>query len=129
MKTHLVSNNRRSSLAFVAALILVPGCLLFAQATPPLAQPGNYTGRAITGELVRQPAVNMAELASAPAERQSAHAKFIGRSHEAVIRVYDDGILRIVLPEMITGTDSRTSAGSACTIPCPADSHCSTQLG
>ena len=68
MKTHLVSNNRRSSIAFVAALILLSGCLLFAQATPPLAQPGNYTGRAITGEFIRQPTVNMAELANAPAE-------------------------------------------------------------
>ena len=68
MKTHLVSSNRRSSIVFVAALILLSGCLLFAQATPPLAQPGNYTGRAITGEFIRQATVNMAEVANAPAE-------------------------------------------------------------
>ena len=86
MKTHLVSNNRRSSLAFVVALILLPGCLLFAQATPPLAQPGNYTGRAITGELVRQPTVNMAELASAPAEPAAKTGTEIHPNRRPVLR-------------------------------------------
>ena len=41
MKTHLVYTNRRPSLVSLAALVLLSGCLLFAQATPPLAQPGN----------------------------------------------------------------------------------------
>jgi hypothetical protein len=69
MKTHTVSNNSRSFIAFIAALVLLPACLLLAQATPPLTQPGKYPGRAITGELVKQGTVNMAEVASAPAER------------------------------------------------------------
>src|SRR4029434_9712841 len=69
MKTYIVSNNPRSSIAFIAALVLLPACLLLAQATPPLTQPGKYPGRAITGEVVKQGTVNMAEVASAPAER------------------------------------------------------------
>jgi hypothetical protein len=42
MKIHFVSSNRRSSITFLAALVLLPGCLLLAQATSPLAQPGKY---------------------------------------------------------------------------------------
>jgi hypothetical protein len=86
MKTHLVSNNRRSSLAFVAALILLPACLLFAQATPPLAQPGKYTGRVITGDFVRQTTVNMTELASAPAERAAKTGTEIHPNRRPVLR-------------------------------------------
>ena len=71
MKTHLISTNRRSSITFLAAVILLPGCLLFAQATPPLGQPGKYTGRVITGDLVKQATVNMTQLASAPVEPTS----------------------------------------------------------
>ena len=69
MKTNLVSDNRRFSVLFFTALSLVSGCLLLAQAAPPLAQPGKYTGRVITGDFVRQATVNMTELAGAQAER------------------------------------------------------------
>jgi hypothetical protein len=65
MKIHIVSNNRRSSITFLAALVLLPGWLLFAQATPRVAQPGKYAGHVITGDLVRDGIVNMTQLASA----------------------------------------------------------------
>jgi hypothetical protein len=86
MKTHLVSNNRRSSPAFVAALILLPACLLFGQATPPLAQPGKYTGRVITADFVREATVNMTELASAPAERAAKTGTEIHPNRRPVLR-------------------------------------------
>src|SRR5213595_922354 len=86
MKIHLVSSNRRSSIIFLAAVILIPGCLLFAQATPPLGQPGKYTGRVITGELVRQATVNMTELASAPAEPAAKAGTEIHPNRRPVLR-------------------------------------------
>src|SRR5207302_9147097 len=66
MKTQLVSNNRRALASFLTALLVLPACVLFAQGTPPLAKPGKYTGRNISGELVRDSSVNISELASAP---------------------------------------------------------------
>jgi hypothetical protein len=86
MKTHLVSSNRRSSLISVAALILLPGCLLFAQATPPLAKPGKYTGRVITGDLVREATVNISKLASAPGEPTSKAGTEIYPNRRPVLR-------------------------------------------
>jgi hypothetical protein len=93
MKMHLVSSNRRSSVIFLAALILVPGCLLFAQATPPLAQPGKYTGQVITGDLVREAVVNMSQLASAPAAPASKVGTEINPNRRPLLRppVRDSG--------------------------------------
>src|SRR5438477_10052385 len=93
MKTHFVYTNRRPSLVSLAAFVLLPGCLLFAQATPPLTQPGNYPGHAITGELVRQGTANMAELASAPAERAGKTGKEIDPNRRPLLRppVRDSG--------------------------------------
>jgi hypothetical protein len=93
MKIHLASNNRRSSITFLAALILLPGCLLFAQATPPLAQPGKYTGEVITGDVVREATVNMSQLASAPAPPTSKAGTEIHPNRRPVLRppVRDSG--------------------------------------
>jgi hypothetical protein len=71
MKIHLISNNRRALASFLTALLVLPACVLFAQGTPPLAKPGKYTGRNISGELVRESSVNMSELASAPTAQAS----------------------------------------------------------
>jgi hypothetical protein len=80
MKIQFVSNNRRALAAFLVALFLLPVCVLFAQGTPPLAKPGKYTGRNISGELVRGPSVNISQLASAPTGRASSAGVEI-RSH------------------------------------------------
>jgi len=66
MKIQLVSNNRRALASFLTALLVLPVCVLFAQGTPPLAKPGKYTGRNISGDLVRDSGVNITQLASAP---------------------------------------------------------------
>ena len=80
MKIQFVSNNRRALASFLTALLVLPVCVLFAQGTPPLAKPGKYTGRNISGELVRDSSVNVSELASAPtAQASSAGAEI--RSH------------------------------------------------
>src|SRR6185312_15553020 len=82
MKINLVSNNYRALTSFLTALLLVPACALFAQGTPPLARPGNYTGRSITGELVRNPRVNIGHLASGPTGQISSGGAEIQRNRE-----------------------------------------------
>jgi hypothetical protein len=71
MKIHLISNNRHALASFLTALLVLPAFVLFAQGTPPLAKPGKYTGRNISGELVRDSSVNISELASAPTAQAS----------------------------------------------------------
>ena len=71
MKIHIISNKRRVCVSVFASLVLLPVCVLFAQGTPPLAKPGNYTGRNISGELVRDSSVNISQLASAPTAQAS----------------------------------------------------------
>ena len=82
MKIHFVSNNRRALASFLMALLVLPACVLFAQGTPPLAKPGRYTGRNITGELVRNQRVNIKELASAPTAQASSAGAEIQRHRE-----------------------------------------------
>ena len=100
MKTHIVSNNRRSSLTFLAALVVLPGCLFFAQATPPVAQPGKYAGHVVTGDLVRNATVNMTQLASAPAETASKAGTEISPNRRPVLRppVRDSGAVIEQMP-------------------------------
>ncbi len=71
MKILLLSNNRRALASFLSALIVLPACVLIAQGTPPLTKPGKYTGRNISGELVRDSSVNISDLASAPTAQAS----------------------------------------------------------
>ena len=100
MKTHLVYTNRRPSLVSLAAFVLLPGCLLFAQATPPLAQPGKYAGHVVTGDLVRNATVNMTQLASAPAEPASKAGTEISPNRRPVLRppVRDSGAVIEQMP-------------------------------
>jgi hypothetical protein len=93
MKIQLVSNNRRALASFLTALLILPACLLFAQGTPPLAKPGKYTGRNITGELIRNQRVNISELASAPTGQVSSAGADIQRNREDALRppVRDSG--------------------------------------
>ena len=93
MKIHIVSTNRGSSITSLAALVLLLGCLLFAQATPPVAQPGKYAGHVITGELVRDGIVNMTQLASASAAPTSKAGTEIALNRRPVLRppVRDSG--------------------------------------
>ena len=93
MKIHIVSTNRGSSITSLAALVLLLGCLLFAQATPPVAQPGKYAGHVITGELVRDGIVNMTQLASASAAPTSKAGTEIALHRRPVLRppVRDSG--------------------------------------
>ena len=95
MKIHIVSINRGSSITSLAALVLLLGCLLFAQATPPAAQPGKYAGHVITGELVRDGIVNMTQLASASAAPTSKAGAEIALHRRPVLRppVRDSGAL------------------------------------
>jgi hypothetical protein len=72
MTIHLRSSNRHPSSVFLAALLLLPVSLLFAQGTPSQPRPGKYSGRPITGELVRSSSVNIAQIARAPVEAASA---------------------------------------------------------
>ena len=93
MKIHFVSNNRRALASFLTALLILPACLLFAQGTPPLAKPGKYTGRNISGELVRDQRVNISQLASAPTAQVSSAGADIQRHREDALHppVRDSG--------------------------------------
>ena len=93
MKNYLGSNNRRALAIFLVALLALPVSLLFAQGTPPLAKPGKYSGRNITGDLVRDPSVNIAELASAPTSAASSAGAEIHPNQRPVLRppVRDSG--------------------------------------
>jgi hypothetical protein len=82
MKIYLVSDNRRALASFLTALLVLPACVLFAQGTPSLTKPGKYTGRNITGELVRNQRVNIKELASAPTAQASSAGAEIQRHRE-----------------------------------------------
>ena len=82
MKIDLVSNNHRALASFLTALLVLPACVLFAQGTPPLARPGNYTGRSITGELVRNQRVNISQLTSGPTGQVSSGGAEIQRHRE-----------------------------------------------
>ena len=100
MKIHFVSSSRRSSLTFLAALVVIPGCLLFAQATPPIAQPRKYAGHVVTGDLVRNATVNITQLASAPAEPASKAGTEITPNRRPVLRprVTDSGAVIEQMP-------------------------------
>src|SRR5256714_5950444 len=93
MKIHFVLNNRRALASFLTALIVLSACVLFAQGTPPLSKPGNYTGRNITGELVRSQRVNISQLASAPTGQVSSAGAEIQRHREDALHppVRDSG--------------------------------------
>src|SRR5438105_8547589 len=93
MKIHLVANNRRALAAFLTALLVLPACVLFAQGTPPLAKPGKYSGRNISGELVRDSSVNIVELASAPTAQASSAGAEIRSHREDALRppIHDSG--------------------------------------
>src|SRR5207249_4101751 len=95
MKIHVISNNRRVCASVFAALVLLPVCILLAQGTPPLAKPGKYLGRNISGELVRDSSVNLTQLASAPtAQVSSAGAEIQTHRHDALRPpVQDSGTL------------------------------------
>ena len=82
MKIDLVSNNHRALASFLTALLVLPACVLFAQGTPPLARPGNYTGRSITGELVRNQRVNISQLTSGPTGQVASGGAEIQRHRE-----------------------------------------------
>jgi len=86
MKNYLVSNNRCALSTFLVALLALPVSLLFAQGTSPVAKPGKYTGRNITGDLVRGPSVNIAELASAPTSAASSAGAEIHPNRRPVLR-------------------------------------------
>jgi len=86
MKIHLVSNNRRALASFLTALLVLPACVLVAQGTPPLAKPGKFTGRNISGELVRDSSVNISELASAPTAQASSAGAEIKPHREDALR-------------------------------------------
>ena len=92
MKIQLVSKNRRVCASFFAALVLLPVCVLFAQGTP-LAKPGKYIGRNISGELVRGPSVNISQLASAPTAQVSSAGAEIQPHREDALRppIHDSG--------------------------------------
>jgi hypothetical protein len=93
MKIYLVSDNRRALAPFLTALLVLPACVLLAQGTPPLAKPGKYTGRNISGDLVRGPSVNIADLASAPTSAASSAGAEIYPNRRPVLRppVRDSG--------------------------------------
>ena len=93
MKIDLVLNTRRTLALFLSALLVLPACVLFAQGTPPLSKPGNYTGRNITGELIRNQRVNISQLASAPTGQVSSAGAEIQRHREDALHppVRDSG--------------------------------------
>jgi hypothetical protein len=93
MKTHLVYTNRGPSLVSLAAFVLLPGCLLFAQPTSPQGTLGKYTGHVVTGDFVRQGAVNLTQLANAPSEPTSKAGKEIDPNRRPLLRppVRDSG--------------------------------------
>jgi len=86
MKNYLVSNNRRALATFLVALLALPVSVLFAQGTPALTKPGKYTGRNITGELIRGQRVNISELASAPTAQASSAGAEMQQHHEDALR-------------------------------------------
>ena len=87
MKIHLVLNTRRALASFLTALIVLPACVLIAQGTPPLTKPGKYTGRNISGELVRDSSVNISDLASAPTAQASSAGAEIRPHREDALRL------------------------------------------
>jgi len=94
MKIYLASNNNRRTLAsFLTALLVLPVCVLFAQGTPSPTKPGKYTGRNITGDLIRGPSVHIAELASAPTSAASSAGAEIYPNRRPALRppVRDSG--------------------------------------
>ena len=94
MKIYLASNNNRRTLAsFLTALLVLPVCVLFAQGTPSPTKPGKYTARNITGDLIRGPSVNIAELASAPTSAASSAGAEIYPNRRPALRppVRDSG--------------------------------------
>ena len=95
MKIQFVSNNRRVCVLFFAALVLLPVCVLFAEGTPPLAKPGKYTGRNISGGLVRESSVNISQLASAPTAQASSAGVEIQSHREDALRppIRDSGLV------------------------------------
>src|SRR6476660_4665819 len=82
MKNYLVSDNRCALATFLVALLALPVSLRFAQGTPSPTKPGKYTGRNITGELVRNQRVNISQLANAPTEQVSSAGADIRRHRE-----------------------------------------------
>lgn len=95
MKIQFASNNRRVCVLFFAALVLLPVCVLFAEGTPPLAKPGKYTGRNISGGLVRESSVNISQLASAPTAQASSAGVEIQSHREDALRppIRDSGLV------------------------------------
>ena len=93
MKIHFVLNTRRTLALFLSALLVLPACVLFAQGTPSLTKPGKYTGRNITGELIRNQRVNISQLASAPTGQVSSAGADIQRHREDALHppVRDSG--------------------------------------
>jgi hypothetical protein len=93
MKIHLVLNTRRTFASFLLALFVLPACVLLAQGTPSLTKPGKYTGRNITGELIRGQRVNISEVANAPTGQVSSAGADIQRHREDALRppVRDSG--------------------------------------
>jgi hypothetical protein len=86
MKIHFVLNTRRTLASFLSALFVLPACVLLAQGTPSLTKPGKYTGRNITGELIRGQRVNISELANAPTAQASSAGAEIQRHREDALR-------------------------------------------
>jgi hypothetical protein len=82
MKIHFVLNTRRTLALFLSALFVLPACVLLAQGTPSLTKPGKYTGRNITGELIRGQRINISELANAPTGQVSSAGADIQRHRE-----------------------------------------------
>jgi hypothetical protein len=93
MKIHFVLNTRRTLALFLSALFVLPACVLLAQGTPSLTKPGKYTGRNISGDLVRGPSVNIADLTSAPTSAASSAGAEIYPNRRPVLRppVRDSG--------------------------------------
>src|SRR5438874_8324958 len=93
MRIHFVLNTRRTLPLFLSALFVLPACVLFAQGTPSLTKPGKYTGRNITGELIRNQRVNISQLASAPTGQVSSAGADIQRHREDALHppVRDSG--------------------------------------
>src|SRR5438105_894114 len=93
MKIHLISNHSRGLASFLMALLVLPACILVAQGTPPLAKPGKYTGRNISGELVRDSSVNISELASAPTTQAASAGADTHRLRQDALRppIHDSG--------------------------------------
>ena len=95
MKIHVISNNRRVCASVFAALVLLPVCVLLAQGTPPLAKPGKYIGRNISGELVRESKVNISQLASAPmGQASSAGVETVSKSSALTMNPIDETVQR-----------------------------------